>query len=454
MRSPNRRRARRRRARTTTALAAIALIASCSSTPTPPPPAAPAATTGGLQETSLVVPPALAVDRFTTPRQVLIPAGWTMSVWAVVPGARLAVFTPDGALLVSRPEDGQVVRLTPDGSGTATSSVLLEGLEQPHGMAFDGSTLFVAESNRIRAYAYAAGAATGARTVADGLPDAKSPELGGRYAHALKSVVVGQDRALYFSIGSSGNVSVEDRDADPQRATIMRIPPGGGAPEVFARGVRNGTGLAVAPDGSVWTAVNGRDDIPYPFDRGYGESGSSQGEVLDAYVADHPAEPIARLTPGRDLGWPYCNPDPDVEPGIAGTAFDYTAPPYVEDLDTNPRGENFDCATLAPAEQSIGAHSAPLGMAFATDLPPPYGQGALVGIHGSWNRTPPRAPEVSFFAWANGTLGPQQTLVGGFQYPTGDRWGRPVAAVSGPDGAIYITDDDAGAVYRLAPPGR
>jgi glucose/arabinose dehydrogenase len=78
----------------------------------------------------------------------------------------------------------------------------------------------------------------------------------------------------------------------------------------------------------------------------------------------------------------------------------------------------------------------------------------LLGVHGSWNRTPPRAPEVSFFDWRNGTLGPQQTLVGGFQDEDGSRWGRPVAAVAGPDGAVYVTDDYAGAVYRLAPPGR
>ena len=79
---------------------------------------------------------------------------------------------------------------------------------------------------------------------------------------------------------------------------------------------------------------------------------------------------------------------------------------------------------------------------------------ALVGIHGSWNRTPPRAPEVSYFPWANGTLGPQRTLVGGFQDASGDRWGRPVAAVVGPDRSIYVTDDDAGAVYRLTPQAR
>ena len=79
-----------------------------------------------------------------------------MSVWASVPDARLAAWTPDGALLVSRPGEGQVVRLAPNGN-TATSKVLLDGLTQPHGLAFDGTTLYVAESDRIRAYTYADG---------------------------------------------------------------------------------------------------------------------------------------------------------------------------------------------------------------------------------------------------------------------------------------------------------
>ena len=124
-------------------------------------------------------------------------------------------------------------------------------------------------------------------------------------------------------------------------------------------------------------------------------------------------------------------------------------------MQTNADGSELDCAALPPVEQTLGAHSAPLGLSFSGGaLPEPFSRGALLGVHGSWNRRPPRAPEVSFFAWRNGTLGPQQTLVGGFQAEDGMRWGRPVAAVAGPDGAVYITDDYAGAVYRLAPPGR
>ncbi len=436
----------------TTLLTAVVLVgcSGCAPAPVTDAPSA-AVPSADLMATPLQVPEALARTPFDHPRQALIPAGWSMSVWARVPGARLAAWAPDGTLVVSRPSAGEVLRLVPGPDGPRTS-VLIEGLSQPHGLAFAADTLYVAQSDRVDGYRYADGVVGAPRAVAIGLPDARSPELGGAYAHALKSVAVGPNGSVYYSVGSTGNISAADRQSNPPRAVIMRVPPGG-SPQVFSMGVRNGTGLAVAPDGAVWTAVNNRDNIQYPYDRAYGEgSGSSLGEVLPGYVADHPVEALARLTPGRDLGWPYCNPEADLDPGAAGTPYRDTVLPFVRDLETNADGSKLDCATLPPIERTLGAHSAPLGLSF-TELPAPYGPGALVGVHGSWNRTPPRAPEVSFFAWRDGSLAAQQTLVGGFQAPDGSRWGRPVAAVRGPDGAVYITDDGAGAIYRLSPPG-
>lgn len=421
-------------------MAATAVLAGCSAdTPgdTAPATRSSAASTApqaaGLASVTVAVPDGLNAAPFDEPRRASVPQGWTMSVWARVPKARLTRWTPDGALLVSLPSTGQVVKMTP-GQGNPSPTPLLDGLTQPHGMAFAGSTLYIAESDEISAYDYADGKATNRRTVAAGLPDDKSPDLRGAYSHALKSVAVGPDGPVYFSIGSTGNISAEDREATPPRATIMRVPPGGGPAAPFATGVRNGTGLAVAPDGSVWTAVNGRDNVADP----------ATGRVDPDYVDDHPPEQLAKLTPGRELGWPFCN----IDGGPARV-------PFIRDVQTNAAGDKMDCAALPPVEQSFGAHSAPLGLSFVDGgLPGPYARGALVGIHGSWNREPPRAPEVSFYPWRDGTLGDQQTLVGGFQAEDGSRWGRPVDAVPGPDGAVYVTDDDAGAVYRLAPPGR
>ena len=423
------------------ALVGVLLLAGCS---TSAPPASETTTAesqapsaAGLDEVTVQVPGDLAAEPFDEPRKALVPKGWTMSVWARVPKPRLAVWAPDGALLVSLPSAGQVIRIEPSGLGPQMQ-LLVNGMNQPHGLAFQGSTLFIAESDQVDAFAYAGGKATPERTVAADLPDARSPDLRGAYSHALKSVAVGPDGAVYFSIGSTGNISAEDRTANPQRATVMRVPPGGGPFAPFATGVRNGTGLAVAPDGAVWTAVNNRDNVEVP------DQGPSYGQVVGDYVDENPPESLAKLTPGRELGWPYCNPDG----GPANL-------PLIRDVQTNADGSKLDCATLPPIEQSMGAHSAPLGMAFVDGaLPVPYDKGALVGVHGSWNRQPPRAPEVSFFPWQNGNLGNQQTLVGGFQAADGTRWGRPVAAVVGPDGAVYVTDDAADAIYRVAPPGR
>ncbi|MFG1604891.1 PQQ-dependent sugar dehydrogenase [Actinoplanes sp. NPDC049265] len=441
------------------ALLAVGLaltVTACSSPDSPTAPDTPASSAGspsaGPSASGSALAPATVrtlagtdTAPFDQSRSLQAPPGWTVTVWARVPGARLLAWTADRRLLVSRPKSGDVVALTP-GSGDAapTSSTLVSGLNQPHGLALSGGTLYVAESDQVDRFTYAGGRLSGRQVVVDGLPDAKSPELGGQYAHALKSVAVGRDGALYVSVGSTGNISAEDRDADPERASILRVPPGG-KPAVFARGVRNGTGLAVDPGGAVWTAVNNRDNIGYPH------KGDDQGKVMQWYVNDHPLEPLARLTASRDLGWPYCNPDPDLRPGAKNSPLSYTARPFVRDLQTNPDGAKLDCAKLPPVEQGMGAHSAPLGLSFAVNpgLPGGYGPGALVGVHGSWNRNPPRPPEVSFFAWRDGTLGPQQTLLTGFQLKDGSRWGRPVMAVQGPDQALYVSDDLAGAIYRV-----
>jgi glucose/arabinose dehydrogenase len=416
------------------------------STALPPPGSPSAAAVPGLTATTVTALAGTGTAPFDEARQVQAPPGWTVSVWARVPSARLLAWTPDRRLLVSRPKSGDIVELVP-GTGDAPPQqrTLISGLTQPHGLAFAGDTLHVAESDKLVSYTYRAGTLSDRRVLAAGLPDEKSPDLRGAYAHALKSVAVGKGGELYVSVGSTGNISAEDRDTKPERASVLRVPAGGGTPETFARGVRNGTGLAVAPDGALWTAVNHRDNVGYPHE------GAERGDVMQWYVNDHPFEQLAKLTPGRDLGWPFCNPEPDLNLGAKDSPLSYTQRPYTRDVQTNADGDKLDCAALPPTEQGMGAHSAPLGLSFATGagLAGGYGPGALVGVHGSWNRKPPRPPEVSFFAWRDGGLGPQQTLLTGFQLADGSRWGRPVMAVQGPDGALYVSDDQAGAIYRV-----
>jgi glucose/arabinose dehydrogenase len=418
----------------------------------PPPTTGNAALT--LRSTvNLTVAPGEGGGSFASPRTLTVPAGWTAQVWARIPDARMEAWTPEGDLLVSEPDYSRIVEVTPGSGRAAGWHTVLSHLTLPQGLAFARTggqwVLYVGESDQIDRYPWGAGGIAGPRTVvAANLPDV---DPHGDDNHREKDIAVAPDGTLYFNVGSSSNANPDDRSASPPRGTIMAVNPDGSDLRVVETGVRNGEGLAVAPDGSVWTAVNERDNIPYPFHSAYAGKSDAFGRVIRAYVDEHPPDEVVPVVPGRDLGWPYCNPDQD-ENRPPGSLADI---PLVPDSVTNPDGTHLDCAALPPIEVGLPAHSAPLGLSFleGSGLPAPWSGGAVVAVHGSWDRTPPRAPAVLWMPWDPTThsLEPAITLVSGFQNADGLRWGRPVDVVAGPDGALYITDDAAGAVYRLMP---
>jgi glucose/arabinose dehydrogenase len=405
--------------------------------------------------TPLAVPTALGGGVLSTSHALTLPAGWTAQVWARVPDARMEAWTPEGDLLVSQPNQGRIAELRPGQGRAATMTILVQGLTSPQGLAFarlDGHwVLYVAETDQVDRYPWTDGRIGGARTViAGGLPDL---DPGGDDDHRMKDVTVAADGTVYFNVGSSSNANPDDRAMSPQRGVIMAVRPDGTGLRVVLRGVRNGEGLAVAPDGTVWTAVNERDNIPYPSHGSYAAVSDAFSKVIPAYVNDHPPDEVVPVIAGRDLGWPYCDPDQD-NSSPKGSLADV---PLVPNAVTNPGGAKLECAALAPVQVGLPAHSAPLGTAFleGTKIPAPWSGGAVVAVHGSWNRQQPQAPAVLWLAWntATQTLMPAVTLAGGFENANGTFWGRPVDAVPGPDGALYVSDDAAGAVYRLVPPG-
>jgi glucose/arabinose dehydrogenase len=379
-----------------------------------------------------------------------------------VPAARFELWTPEHDLLVSAADTGKIVELSPAATraGKPRQRVLLSGLTMPQGMAFDTlngvRVLYVAQSNQIDRYRWIAGGRLGpVSVVVANLPDTGPPE---EDTHRLKSLAIAPNHTIYVSVGSVSNAKAPDPRQYPPRATILSFSPDGTHMRMFARGVRNGEGLAFAPDGSLWTAVNERDEVTYPFHRPYGGLSEAFGQVVRDYVNEHPPDELARLTAGRNLGWPYCNPDPDDTPGEPQRGLHYAKLGFVADAVTNPGERVLDCASLRPLERGLPAHSAPLGLTFLQDtsIDAPWSGGAVLAVHGSWDRATPRAPAVLWLPWENGgrTLGEPIVLVGGFQASSGARWGRPVDAVSGPEGALYVTDDLAGAVYRIGPNAR
>ncbi len=403
--------------------------------------------------TTLVVPSGEGGGALSTPHQLQVPSGWTARVWARVPDARMEAWTPEQDLLVSTPNNGAIMELRPDAAGTATVTTLLSGLTNPQGMAFarldGGWVLYVAESDQIDRYPWGAHGISGARTViAKNLPDS---DPSGDDVHRPKDVAVTASGTVYFNVGSSSNANPDDRTMQPQRAVIMSVRPNGTGLQVVERGVRNGEGLAVAPNGTVWTAVNERDNIPYPAHKAYGGYPDALGKVIQSYVNNHPPDEVAPVTAGRDLGWPLCDPDED-NSTPSGSLADI---PLVANALTNPGGTKLHCSSLARVAVGLPAHSAPLGLTFlkGSKFPAPWSGGAVLAVHGSWDRQPPRAPAVMWLPWdaKKGTLTPAVTMIGGFENSNQSYWGRPADAVPGPDGALYVSDDTAGAIYRLVP---
>jgi glucose/arabinose dehydrogenase len=403
---------------------------------------------------TLVVPPGLGGGPFAAQRKVFVPTGWTARVWARVPGARMEAWTPEGDLLVSEPASGRIVELKPGANQAASTSTLLSGLNSPQGMAFARFSgrwvLYVGQADQIDRYPWGAHGISGTRTVVAAHLPGYHPS--GDDVHPFKDIAIAPGGTLYFDVGSSSNANPDDRTMKPPRAVIMAMKPDGSDLHVVEKGVRNGEGLAVAPDGTVWTAVNNRDNIPYPFHNAYGGYNDAFGKVIQAYVNNHPPDEVLPVTQGRDLGWPYCNPDQDLNhpPGSLANV------PFVADALTNPGGQHLACAKLPKLQVGLPAHSAPLGLAFleSSKIPAPWSGGAVVAAHGSWNRQPPRAPAVLWMAWnaVRHSLMPAVAMIGGFQNADGSRWGRPVDAIPGPDGALYVSDDTANAIYRFTPP--
>jgi len=403
-----------------------------------------------MSTVAVSVPPSMRSSPFDVSRSLTVPDGFAIAVYARVPGARFIAVTPEGNLLVSNPGAGKV-SLVRAGTGGADPVVSdwATGLRKPHDLVFHtiGGTLwlYVSESNGVRRYAWSgATSAPVSEVVVTGLPDSSTPELHGTYGHELKNIALdGQDR-LFVSIASSCNVCISDAVADPVRGAIYVYDATGGNQQLYARGLRNAEGLAFFPGtDDLWVAVNNRDNVPYPFNDGSGQ----YGQIIPSYVDNHPPDELIHLRDGGNYGWPYCNPNPDGASGLFDMPFD-------RDFDTNQDGSRADCSTMDRVTMGIQAHSAALGLVFlqGTGFPAPWSSGAAIALHGSWNREIPTGDEVILVPFVNGNQQPSAAvdLVTGWTASDGSYWGRPVDVAVDLGGALLISDDASGTIYRLS----
>lgn len=338
-----------------------------------------------------------------------LPPGFSITLYAdQVEGARSLALGARGTLFVGTRDEGKVYALPASADGTKAQRVvtLAAGLQMPNGVAFRDGALYVAEVGRVLRY----------DDIEARLDDPPAPEVVNdsfpdREHHGWKFIRFGPDGLLYVPVGAPCNVCLEQ---DPRFASIMRMRPDGSGLEVFASGVRNSVGFDWDPaTKELWFTDNGRDLL---------------GD-------DQPHDELNRAPgPGLHFGFPYCH------------AGDLPDPQF---------GEVRACSDFVPPELGLGAHVAALGMRFYDKamFPADYRGSILIAEHGSWNRSSPVGYRlVRVRPGTGGTARAEVFVEGWLQGKTA--WGRPVDVHVMPDGAVLVSDDRAGAVYRITYTGR
>ena len=333
-----------------------------------------------------------------------MPDGFVIELYADgLAGPWGMAFGPDSGLYVALAPEGRIVRLADnDDDGRADEAeTVIEGLDRPSSVAWTGDGLWVAEAGRVICMRYPeADSASRYAVVVDSLP------ADGPAGRAM--VVEPSGRAFYLSIAASCNLCRED---DPRRATVLRIDVRGEGQEVWARGLRSAAGLAFHPQtGELWATELGR--------RGLGNR--------------LPPDELNVIRRGYHYGWPYC---------------------YGQRVPNPEFGDPRRCDVTAPPVLSFPAHSRPQGIAFYTAdmFPSEYHGDAFVALSGSADGAPLLSGfKVVRVRVAAGRPVGFEDFVTGWLADAGHAWGRPVAPLVGPDGAIYVSDVVGGCIWRVS----
>jgi glucose/arabinose dehydrogenase len=331
------------------------------------------------------------------------PPGFHVSVFSpAVPGARSLTLGAKGTVFVGTQAGSVYAVVDRDHDGAADQVyTIATGLDMPNGVAFRQGALYVAEVSRVQRYDAIEDhldAPPPPVTVIDGLPT--------EHHHGWKFIAFGPDDLLYVPVGAPCNVC-ESKDA--RFASILRFRPDGTPVDAMAHGVRNSVGFDWEPgSGTFWFTDNGRDLL---------------GD-------DVPPDELNRATaPGRDYGFPACH---------GGTIPD---PVYAK---------GRDCATFEPPAITLGAHVAAIGMRFYRGalFPPEYKGQVLIAEHGSWNRSHKSGYRVSLVKVRDGKAVSYEPFLQGWLQDE-EAWGRPADLQELPDGSLLVSDDKAGALYRV-----
>ena len=361
-----------------------------------------------------------------------VPAGFEINLFAEgLTEPRIVRAAPNGDIFVAESAAGRVRVLRPAEGGRPRSAVFASGLDAPFGISFyppgaDPQWVYVANTNAVLRFPYRNG-----DLEARGRSETIVPRLPTR-GHWTRDVVFSPDGSkMYVSVGSGSNVAEQIGKLDPgalsafassnplgaawgaeaSRADVLVFDPDGKNSHIYATGIRNCSGLAVAPDGVVWCSTNERDGI---------------GDNV-------PPDYITRVKEGAFYGWPWYYIGANEDPRHRGER------PDLRDKITVP-------------DVLLEAHSASLGLTFynGNQFPAEYRGSLFAAEHGSWNRSRRTGSKVIRVIVKDGVpTGEYEDFVTGFVVDDASAWGRPVGVTVAPDGSLYVSEDVGGTIWRV-----
>lgn len=333
--------------------------------------------------------------------QLKMPKGFKIELYlSGIPNARSLRMGDKGTVFVSNRQLDKVYAIV-EKNGKREAKVIASGLDRPNGLAFHNGTLYIGEGTKISKL----------ENIEDKLDSPGKPaliydDLPNHQSHGWKFIAVGPDNKLYINVGAPCNICLPPEE----NAQIRRINLDGSGAEVFARGVRNSVGFDWHPiTKDMYFTDNGRDWLS----------------------EDLPEDELNRVTKvGQHFGFPYCH---------QGTFTD------------REMGWGRSCDEFTPPVALLGPHSAALGMRFntSTTFPAEYRNAIFIARHGSWNRTKKIGGDIVVTKLnVDGTVKSVEPFITGF-LNNNEYWGRPVDVQFLKDGSMLISDDFAGAVYRV-----
>jgi len=338
--------------------------------------------------------------------KIKLPAGFTISVYAEVPSARSLTISPSGIVYVGTRGNDKVFALVDENKDGKADKIytVASGLNTPNGVAFRNGSLYIGTiSSILRLDSIESRLANPPKPVVvyDKYPKDEH--------HGWKFIAFGPDGKLYVPVGAPCNVCDKE---NPIYASMTRINADGTGLEIYAKGIRNSVGFAWHPkNNQLWFTENGRDNLGN----------------------DVPADELNTAPDaGMHFGFPYCHQGDILDPEF---------------------GKGKDCKNYTPPVQKLGPHVAALGMRFYTgsQFPAEYKDQVFIAEHGSWNRSEPIGYRVTLVKLDSaGKALSYSDFATGWLQPDGKVLGRPVDVQIMPDGALLVSDDFAGVVYRIA----